>query len=65
MAHLTQQLTVSCDLQHGATLILVECHLSSETVWRQRLEARAEQIADTSCAHKPTRWAQLQQLLDK
>jgi hypothetical protein len=61
----TKQLIVVCLLQHGATLVVVECSMANDRVWRQRLEARAEQTADTNCAHKPASWTQLQQLLDR
>eukprot|EP00775_Hariotina_reticulata_P008623 gene8623-8804_t len=51
--------------QHGAQLALIECSASNEQLWRQQLEARGQQHAATTAAHKPQTWQEMQELLQK
>lgn len=51
--------------QHNAVIAVVECVPQDEVLWRQRLEARAQQhgVGSSNQGHKPQTWEQLQQLI--
>ena len=50
--------------QHCAKLAVVECTVSDEAVWRERLDSRCRRQDDSAQAHKPKSWEALQTLID-
>lgn len=59
------QVTLCSERQHNARPVLLECVPGDEGVWRRRLEERGASLQATAQSHKPTTWAELQQLIER
>jgi len=51
--------------QCGVQIVLIECIVSDQEVWKKRLEHRNDQLHGTNEAHKVFTWTELQNLIEE